>query len=79
MLLFDADVDPLVLLEKLKNLLVLHNIFYKNAKIMAEEFINKGYKVCTNGTDNHLILIDLNPQKITGSKIEKICEYVDIL
>ena len=50
----------------------------KNAKTMAEEFINKGYKVCTNGTDNHLILIDLNPQKITGSKIEKICEYVDI-
>ena len=50
----------------------------KNAKTMAEEFIKKGYKVCTNGTDNHLILIDLNPQKITGSKIEKICEYVDI-
>ena len=50
----------------------------KNAKTMAEEFMNKGYKVCTNGTDNHLILIDLNPQKITGSKIEKICEYVDI-
>ena len=50
----------------------------KNAKTMAEEFMNKGYKVCTNGTDNHLILIDLNTQKITGSKIEKICEYVDI-
>lgn len=50
----------------------------KNAKIMAEEFIKLGYKICTNGTDNHLILIDLNPQKITGSKIEKICEYVDI-
>ena len=50
----------------------------KNAKTMAEEFIKKGYKVCTNGTDNHLVLIDLNPQKITGSKIEKICEYVDI-
>ena len=50
----------------------------KNAKIMAKEFINKGYKVCTNGTDNHLILIDLNPINITGSKIEKICEYVDI-
>ena len=50
----------------------------KNAKVMAEEFIKKGYKVCTNGTDNHLILIDLNPLNITGSKIEKICEYVDI-
>ena len=50
----------------------------KNSKIMALEFINKGYKVCTDGTDNHLILIDLNPMNITGSKIEKICEYVDI-
>jgi glycine hydroxymethyltransferase len=50
----------------------------KNSKVMAQEFMNKGYKVCTNGTDNHLILIDLNPINITGSKIEKICEYVDI-
>lgn len=50
----------------------------KNAVVMANEFINKGYKICTNGTDNHLILIDLNPISITGSKIEKICEYVDI-
>lgn len=50
----------------------------KNAKVMAHEFMNKGYKICTNGTDNHLILIDLNPLNITGSKIEKICEYVDI-
>ena len=50
----------------------------KNAVVMANEFMNKGYKICTNGTDNHLILIDLNPINITGSKIEKICEYVDI-
>lgn len=50
----------------------------KNAKVMANEFMNKGYKICTDGTDNHLILIDLNPLNITGSKIEKICEYVDI-
>ena len=50
----------------------------KNANIMAEEFIKKGYKVCTNGTDNHLILVDLRDKGITGSKIEKICELVDI-
>ena len=50
----------------------------KNAKIMASEFIKKGYKICTDGTDNHLILVDLNNKNITGSKIEKICEYVDI-
>jgi len=50
----------------------------KNARIMASEFIRKGYKICTDGTDNHLILVDLNNKNITGSKIEKICEYVDI-
>lgn len=50
----------------------------KNAKIMAEEFIKRDYKVCTNGTVNHLVLIDLKNKGVTGSKIEKICEYVDI-
>lgn len=50
----------------------------KNAKIMAEQFIVKGYKLCTNGTDNHLILVDLRDKQISGSKIEKICEFVDI-
>ena len=50
----------------------------KNCKIMCEYLIKKDYKLCTNGSDNHLILIDLRNQKITGSKIEKICEYVNI-
>ena len=49
-----------------------------NAKIMAQCFIKKGYKLCTNGTDNHLILCDLKPMGITGSKVEKICEYINI-
>lgn len=50
----------------------------KNAKSLAEYLINKGYNLSTNGTDNHLILIDLKNKGITGSKIEKICELVDI-
>ena len=45
---------------------------------MAEEFIKLGYKLSTNGTDNHLLLISLRDKKITGSKIEKICEAVHI-
>merc|ERR1711871_622704 len=35
----------------------------------------KGYKLCSNGTDNHLILWDLRPQDLTGSKMEKLCDY----
>ena len=40
--------------------------------------IKKGYNISTNGTDTHLILIDLKNKGITGSKIELICSYVDI-
>ncbi len=50
----------------------------KNAKIMAKTLINYGYKICTGGTDNHLILCDLRDKNITGSKVEKIAEYVNI-
>ena len=50
----------------------------KNAKSLAGYLINKGYNLSTNGTDNHLILINLRNKGITGSKIEKICELVDI-
>ena len=52
----------------------------KNAKVMAEEFMNKGYKVVSNGTDNHLILIDLrqNFPDLTGKEVEKALELADI-
>jgi len=50
----------------------------KNAQTLATHLINRGYKVCSNGTDNHIILIDLNNKNITGSKIEKLCEKVNI-
>jgi len=49
-----------------------------NSKTMCEELINLGYNICTEGTDCHLMLLNLNPLGITGSKIEKICERVDI-
>jgi glycine hydroxymethyltransferase len=44
----------------------------KNAAVMAESFINKGYKVISGGTDNHLMLIDLRTKfpDISGKKAE---------
>ena len=44
----------------------------KNAEIMAKAFIEKGYKVISGGTDNHLMLIDLRPKfpEITGKQVE---------
>ena len=44
----------------------------KNAAVMAEAFISKGYKVVSDGTDNHLLLIDLRTKfpEISGKKVE---------
>lgn len=41
-----------------------------NSKRLAQRFIENGYKVTTNGTDNHLILIDLRSKGITGKQAE---------
>ncbi len=38
----------------------------KNAKAMADELMAQGLKLVTNGTDNHLMLIDLRPKGLTG-------------
>ncbi|MFH1641391.1 MAG: serine hydroxymethyltransferase [Nanoarchaeota archaeon] len=38
----------------------------KNAKTLAEELMSQGIKLVTNGTDNHLILIDLRPAGLQG-------------
>lgn len=50
----------------------------KNANALAEKLISMGYALATGGTENHLVLWDLKPQKITGSKFEKVCDAVSI-
>ncbi|KAH9958039.1 glycine hydroxymethyltransferase [Russula dissimulans] len=50
----------------------------KNAQALANELVKNGYKLQTNGTDTHLLLWDLRPLKLTGSKVEKIGELVGI-
>jgi glycine hydroxymethyltransferase len=49
-----------------------------NARVLAAELHGKGYRLQTEGTDNHLILWDLRPIGLTGSKAEKVCDYVGI-
>merc|ERR1719152_41220 len=49
-----------------------------NSKILAEALISKGHKLATGGTDNHLVLWDLRPHGLTGSKVEKVCEAASI-
>jgi len=45
-----------------------------NAAVMAQSFIDKGYKVISNGTDNHLLLIDLRTKfpELSGKKAENV-------
>ncbi|PRP77226.1 serine hydroxymethyltransferase [Planoprotostelium fungivorum] len=50
----------------------------KNARRLAEELSKLGYKLVTGGTDNHLVLWDVRPQGLTGSKLEKLYEYASM-
>lgn len=50
----------------------------KNAKALAKVLIDKNYQLVTGGTDNHLMLWDVRPLGLTGSKIEKACDLVHI-
>ena len=52
----------------------------KNAAIMAQAFVDKGYHVISGGTDNHLMLIDLRKKfpGITGKQVENTLVKADI-
>ncbi|MFO7880505.1 MAG: serine hydroxymethyltransferase [Bacteroidota bacterium] len=52
----------------------------KNATVMADEFIKRGYKVISGGTDNHSMLIDLRTKvpEITGRQVEDTLVRADI-
>jgi glycine hydroxymethyltransferase len=52
----------------------------KNATVMSKAFVDKGYKVISGGTDNHLMLIDLRSKfpEITGKLVENTLVKADI-
>merc|ERR1712110_582678 len=49
-----------------------------NASVLGKELMAKGHKLVTDGTDNHLVLWDLRPHGLTGSKFEKVCDASSI-
>ncbi len=49
-----------------------------NALTMCNEFMSRGYDVVSNGTDNHLMLIDLRNKNITGKDAESALVKADI-
>ena len=50
----------------------------KNANVMAEEFIKRGYKIVSGGTDNHMMLIDLRNKGISGKEADAALGKADI-
>ena len=50
----------------------------KNAQHLAGWLTERGYTVCTGGTDSHLILWDTRPQDLTGSKVEYVLEQAAV-
>ncbi|MBQ2897310.1 MAG: serine hydroxymethyltransferase [Clostridia bacterium] len=50
----------------------------KNAKVLSEELVKEGFRVVSGGTDNHLMLIDLQPFNITGKELEARLDEVHI-
>jgi glycine hydroxymethyltransferase len=50
----------------------------KNAQAMANSFVKKQYNIISNGTDNHLMLIDLRNKNITGKKAQETLDKAHI-
>ncbi|MEM3372878.1 MAG: serine hydroxymethyltransferase [Candidatus Anstonellales archaeon] len=64
-----------------KDFEIYANQIVKNAQAMANEFLKLGYSLVTNGTDNHLLLVDLVKSKLTiyGKEAQEKLESVNIV
>lgn len=58
--------------------LVYNKQVQANARVMAAEFMKRGYGVISGGTDNHCMLIDLRSKNITGKEAENTLVKADI-
>ncbi len=50
----------------------------KNAKVLADSLKEKGFRLVSGGTDNHLILLDVRAKGLTGKKAEEMLEEVNV-
>ena len=50
----------------------------RNAQAMAKSFVSRGYNICSGGTDNHLMLIDLRNKNLTGKKAQETLDKAHI-
>jgi glycine hydroxymethyltransferase len=54
------------------------NNVVNNCKTLSNELIKLGFKIVSNGTDNHLLLVDLSNKGITGKDAEKLLDSIGI-
>lgn len=50
----------------------------KNAACLAQALTERGFKIVSGGTDNHLMLVDLQNLDLTGKEVEKLLDSVHI-
>lgn len=50
----------------------------KNAKTLADSLIEKGFRLVSGGTDNHLMLVDVKNKGLTGKKAEALLDHIGI-
>lgn len=50
----------------------------KNAKVLAEVFLSRGYRVISGGTDNHLVLVDVSVKGMTGKDAADAMDHAGI-
>lgn len=50
----------------------------RNAKALSSALVKRGHKIVSGGTDNHIVLWDLRPHGLSGSKVETLCDLVGI-
>ncbi|OJD16680.1 serine hydroxymethyltransferase, cytosolic [Emergomyces pasteurianus Ep9510] len=50
----------------------------KNAKALEEEFKKLGHKLVSDGTDSHMVLLDLRPKALDGARVEAVLEQINI-
>lgn len=50
----------------------------KNAKALSGELMNKGFRIVSGGTDNHLMLVDVRNKNLTGKEAEKMLDEIHI-
>ena len=50
----------------------------ENAKALAQALVDRGFRLVSGGTDNHLMLVDVRTKKLTGKEAESILHEVGI-